>query len=791
MAGFELVRDLAVVLLVAGAVGWICQRMGLSLIVGYLVAGAIVGPHTPPFQFVADLPRVQMLSELGLIFLIFAIGLNLGLPRLRRLGLSVVLATAIGAILVFNLCRLLGLALGWSHTQSMFAAGMLMVSSSAIISKVLQELEATHQRFGQLALAVTVLEDIVAVTMLTLLSTLVRFGSQESPPLTQTLGALGAFVLALLLVSLLFVPRLLLRLTQSGAAELRTLLVIGLLLALSWLAARAGYSLALGAFLLGVIVASTPQKPEIERVFEGMRDTFGAVFFVAMGMLVDFKLLAEAWPLVLGMTAFAIVIRPLATSVGLTLAGNALRDSIRAGLALTALGEFSFIIAQMGVSAGAIPKSFYPMAVGASLLTTVLAPALMRRSGAVSLRVETALPLFAREWIGFYHSWLKRTGGRQQRGTLWQLTARRLVATAGQIVLVSALVLLAKPAYAQLSRVVQEDWFFPNGLRILFWSVFGGLLLMPVVAIWRNVEALAMIFAESITAGAPRKATLRPLLETALKTVAWALMFVWLLTLLPFGFSLVWISLLVIGILGLVAAVFWRRLVRWHSRLEIELRTQLKTALGSTAAAALAQALHEQDNWDLQGEEFVLPDYAACAGQTIGALALRKRFGCSIASIDRQGYIISNPSAEMVLYPRDRLLLIGTASQIDDAARDLGATRPDAADQEIEELSLEAITVPLSSPRAGKSLAELDPVRQVGVQVAGIQRGGRRTLTPSGTARIEEDDQLLVLGTPRQIQDFREWLNPPPRPAVDPGANGSMPASESGASRDEAADGSG
>lgn len=779
MAGFELVRDLAVVLIVAGAVGWICQRVGLSLIVGYLVAGAIVGPHTPPFQLVADLPRVQMLSDLGLIFLIFAIGLNLGFPRLRRLGLSVVLATAIGAILVFNVCRLLGLALGWSHTQSMFAAGMLMVSSSAIISKVLQELEATHQRFGQLALAVTVLEDIVAVTMLTLLSTLVRFGSQESPPLTQTLGALGAFVLALLLVSLLFVPRLLLRLTQSGAAELRTLLVIGLLLALSWLAARAGYSLALGAFLLGVIVASTPQKPEIERVFEGMRDTFGAVFFVTMGMLVDFKLLVEAWPLVLGMTAFAIVVRPLATSVGLTLAGNAPRDSVRAGLALTALGEFSFIIAQMGVSAGAIPKSFYPMAVGASLLTTILAPALMRRSAAVSLRVEMALPLFAREWIGFYHSWLKRTGGRQQRGTLWQLTARRLVATAGQILLVSALVLLAKPAYAQLSRVVQEDWFFPNGLRILFWSVFGGLLLMPVVAIWRNVEALAMIFAASITAGAPRRATLRPLLETALKTVAWALMFVWLLTLLPFGFSLVWISLLVIGILGLVAAVFWRRLVRWHSRLEIELRTQLKTALGSTAAAALAQALHEQDNWDLQGEEFVLPDFAACAGETIGTLALRKRFGCSIASIDRQGYIISNPSAEMVLYPRDRLLLIGTASQIDDAARDLGVTRPDAADQEIEELSLEAITVPVSSPRAGKSLAELDPVRQVGVQVAGIQRGGRRTLTPSGTARIEEDDQLLVLGTPRQIQDFREWLNPPPRPPANPEGNGSMASATS------------
>jgi CPA2 family monovalent cation:H+ antiporter-2 len=228
----------------------------------------------------------------------------------------------------------------------------------------------------------------------------------------------------------------------------------------------------------------------------------------------------------------------------------------------------------------------------------------------------------------------------------------------------------------------------------------------------------------------------------------------------------------------LIAAVFWRRLVRWHSRLEIELRHQLKTALGSTAAATLAQALHEQESWDLQGEEFVLPDYAACAGRTIGALALRKRVGCSIASIDRQGYIISNPSANTVLYPRDRLLLIGTAAQIDEAARDLGATRPDAADQEIEELGLEVVTVPVGSPRAGKSLAELDPVRQVGVQVAGIQRGSRRTLTPSGTVPIQEADQLLVLGTPRQIQDFREWLAPPPPPSETQAVGDAAPPGE-------------
>ncbi len=762
MPGLEFIRDLAVVLVIAGTVGWVCQRIGLSLVVGYLVAGAIIGPYTPPFQLVADLDRVQMLSQLGLVFLIFSIGLDLSLQRVRRLGLSVALATAIGALLVLYLCRLGGPALGWSNTQSLFAAGMLMVSSSAIISKVLQELEATHQRAGQLALGVTVLEDVVAVVMLTLLSTLVQFGEAGGPRLPQTLGALSAFVVALVLISLLFVPRLLLKMTRTGATEVRTLLVIGLLLSLAWLAARAGYSLALGAFLLGVIVASTPQRPEIERIFEGIRDMFGAVFFVAMGMMVDFRLLAGAWPLVLGLTAFAMVVRPLATSVGFTLVGNSPRDAVRASLALTPLGEFSFIIAQLGVLSGAVPKSFYPMAVGASLLTALLAPPLMRRSAAISARLEARLPLFAREWISFYHGWLQRLARRQQRSVLWRLTGRRLIQTGVGILFASALMLLAVPIYRWLEPRLGADWLFPHGLPILFWSVYGLLLLAPVVAIWRNVDALAMIFAEAATSGAARRPALRPLLETTLKAVALTLLVVWLLVLLPFGWSLVWVSVVVLLILALLALVFWQRLVRWHSRLEIELQAQLETALGAAAASNLAQALRErQDAWQLQAEEFVLPDLAACAGRSIGALALRRRFGCSIASIDRQGFLMPNPSAEAVLFPRDKLLLLGQAEQIDEAARELGATHSDVNRQEIEEHSLEVVTVPQGSPKAGQTLKELDPIRQVGVQIVGIQQGTQRTLTPRGNDRIQAKDELLVLGTPRQIREFREWLIPP------------------------------
>lgn len=763
MVGLDFIRDLAVVMVIAGAAGWICRRVGLSLVVGYLVAGAIIGPFTPPFQLVKDLDRVQMLSQLGLVFLIFAIGLDLGFQRLRRLGLSVALGTFVGALFVFYACRLVGLAWGWSNMQSLFLAGMMMVSSSAIIAKVLQELEATHQRSGQLALGVTVLEDMVAVIMLTLLSTVVNVDGAASAKLTRTMGGLGAFVVGLVLVSLLFVPRLLDRLARGGAGEVRTILVAGMLLSAAWLAARAGYSLALGAFLLGVIVASTPQKPEIERLFEGLRDMFGAVFFVAIGMLVDFRLLAEAWPMVLGLTLLTLVVRPLATATGLILSGHAVRDAARAGLALTPLGEFSFIIAQTGVAAGVVPASFFPMAVGASLLTTLLSPPLIRRSAAISAGLDERMPLVLREWISFYHAWLERLGRHQQRSVLWRLTGRRFVQTGVEIAFASALVLVGSPVYRRLDQWLSEDWLFPNGLPILFWSVYGVVLLAPVVAIWRNVEALAMIFAEFATSGATRRSALRPLIETVLKAVALALLVVWLLALLPFGRSLIWISIVVLAVLALLALVFWKRLVRWHSRLEVELHTQLKTALGSAAAANLAQALRErQADWQLQAEEFVVPDLAACAGQAIGSLALREKSGCSIASIDRQGFVISNPSAEVILYPRDKLLLLGSATQIDLAARELGAVQWDRASEDIEDLSLDVVMVPSDSPRADKTLAELNPIRQVGVQIAGIQRGSQRMLSPGGGDRIQAGDELLVLGAPRQIREFREWLSPGP-----------------------------
>ena len=769
MTGILLIRDLALVLVTAGAAAWLCHRLGLSAIVGYLVAGVIIGPHTPPFALVADTERVHTLAQVGLVYLVFSIGLNLSISRLKRLGLSVIAATAISAVIVLIGGRLFGWSLGWSVKASLFLAAMLMVSSSAIISKVLDELNLTHERPGQLALAVSVLEDVIAIAMLTLLTSLVQFASTKSPALVPAFGGLAAFVVFIALLSLLILPKLLARLSRTALPEIRTLIVGGVLLSLAWIAVQVGYSLALGAFIFGAIIGSTRYKDDIEQVFRGLDQTFGAVFFVAVGMLADVRVLIHAWPMVLAVAGAALLLRPLACTLGFMAVGNSSRESIRTGLSVTPLGEFSFIIAQLGVESGALPKSTYPVAVGASLLTSLAAPVLTRHAEGISNQATRLTPSFIGKWIGFYHNWLGRWRSRQTAGVVWQLTGKRLLQAAIYMLCVTAMLLFATPIYLKIKAQVGEDWLFPRGLPVLFWSGFGLLLLAPLIAIWRNISAVSMILAEAATTGARRQPRLRPLLETALRVVALVALVAWLVALLPTGWSLLGAAGIVLLVLIVVATVFWRRLVRLHSRLEIELLEEFKRASHSIVTSAWSDALPQHTaDWNLDIDEVTLPSDSAHAGKTLGQLAVRQNYSCSVIGIDRQGYGIVNPRADTVLYPQDKLLLLGSPEQLVHAARELGAVAGAVTITDFDELTMETLEVPENSSLAGRPLLELDLIRKTGAQIGGICRGSDTNLSPSGRDQLQPGDALLVLGTHAQIKEFAKLLATPIESLIPP-----------------------
>jgi len=758
MHGIQFIQDLAVILVVAGVVGWICQRLGLSVVVGFLAAGILVGPFTPPFALVTDIGRVDTLAQVGLVFLMFSIGLKLSLRRLRGLGMSLLLAVASGAAIIFYVTRLAGAVTGFGGRESLFLAAMLMVSSSSVITKVLQETGATHERAGQLAMGVTVLEDVVAVVMLTLLNSVVQFGGMARTPLGETLGMFGAFVVLAGIGGLLLVPWMLRKLSISAGEELQTLGLAGMLFALAVIAQRAGYSLALGAFLLGTIVAETPHRTQVERTFEGMRDVFTAVFFVAIGMQIDLRLLWDSIWLVLGVAVFTLVVRTFAMTIGLAIIGTAVRDSLRVGLSVTPIGEFSFVIAQLGVMSAVVPDKFYPMAVGVSLVTTLVAPFLTRNSDQISRWLMVRQPRIFGVWHSYYHTWLGQLHARQKRNLIWQLSRKRLVQIGVEMLFVTGLLVFSEPLWKAGERWLGANWLFPNGLAVMFWVVIALVALAPLLAIWRNLSALCLLYSQVSTTGHNEEKRLQPIIDGLFRFVAGMSLYVWLSTLLPMEGRARWI-IIGSGAVAVVAlVVFRRRLVYWHSELEVGLQEVFRKN-EQMATDLNAPWLRPHSDWNLSVIDCVLPDLADVQGRCISDLDLRARFGCTVVGIGRQGYMISLPSAVTVLYPRDRVLLLGTAQQVEEAQKFLRAVSglpPTAA--EFEDVRMETMVVPSGSAAIGQDLKILSPTQAFHVQIAGIRRGDTRLLSPAGEEVVGVGDELLVLGLPDRIHDFRDWL---------------------------------
>lgn len=757
MGGIDFIKDLAVVMLVAGFVGWLCHRVGLSVIVGFLAAGMVIGPFTPPFSLVTDPGRIETLAQVGLVFLMFSIGMKLSLRRLRRLGVSLLAATFVTALIVYNLSRLGSPLLGFSGETAVFFGAMLIVSSSAIISKVLQETGLTHEKSGQMAMGITVLEDVVAVISLALLNSVVLLGGMGEAKVGETLGLLSAFVALAGVIGLLAVPWLLRKLGETASEELQTLVVAGLMLGLALTAQKAGYSLAMGAFILGSIIAETPQRAQIDRVFEGARDMFSAVFFVSIGMQIDVKLLGHSWALVLGASVVALLARVLGGSIGMLVTGVKLKDAARVGLMITPIGEFSFIIAQLGVAAKVVPESFGAVAVGLSLVTAIAAPLLTRRSGAISEWVAAKQPAWLEGWLGYYGRLLERLQQLQRKSVLWQLSRKRVIQISVEVLLVTGLFVFSEQMFGLVGDYLPVNSRFPRGAEMVFWSVLVLIALAPLVAIWRNTSALALLYAQVATQGHAQAARLAPLVETGLKIGAGVLLLLWLNAILPVSGVARWLPAVVLGVILLGLLLLRGRLVYWHSMLEVELQERL-TQGDQKFTGTTAPWMAPHGEWRLSLTECMLPDLADCRGRTLGELALRTRFGCTVAGVERQGVMVGNPAGDMVLYPRDKVLLLGDPAQVAAGKEFLQKASGAAVTSNFDEVRMESIELPSDSVLHGRTLADIALGKAFGLQLAGINRGGRRILNPHGEEKLYGGDSLLVLGSPDQIKAFKATL---------------------------------
>jgi K+:H+ antiporter len=357
MSESTLVRDLAVVMVTSGIVTTLFHRLRQPVVLGYILAGVIIGPHTPPFAFVQDAHSIETLAELGVTLLLFGIGLEFSLQKLGRVGGVALAGAAFEIPVMVWLGFSAGRLAGWGTTESVFLGAILSISSTTIIAKALAELRQTGDEYARIVMGILIVEDLVAIVMLVLLSSLARAGEVAVGQALFVLGAVTLFVVTTTVIGLLLVPRLLATVERIGMHEVLTVTTLGCCFGSAILARELGFSPALGAFLAGAVMAETRQVRQIEERIESIRDMFSAIFFVAVGMQIDPWVIFENASFVLFLAMLTVVGKVFACSAATVACGYSPRTALRVGMALGQIGEFSFVIALLGKQAGAVPDT--------------------------------------------------------------------------------------------------------------------------------------------------------------------------------------------------------------------------------------------------------------------------------------------------------------------------------------------------------------------------------------------------------------------------------------------------
>ncbi len=573
------IRDLALVMLVAGATTIVFQRLRQSVLSGYILAGVLIGPHAPG-MLVADPRAIDDISNLGVVLLMFTLGLEFSLRKLREVGVGALLVAAAEVGLMLWIGMGIGGWLGWKGMDALFLGAIIALSSTMVATRTLAENGQWEQPFARLVVGLLVAEDMLAIVMLTLLTAVAIGGSVQAQTALTLIGHLGLFVVVGMILGLLLVPRLVDYVAAFGRDETLLVSVLGICFGASLLAAWMDFSVALGAFLAGAVVAESRSVTRVLKLVEPLRDMFAALFFVAIGLKIDpAMLLHYALPALL-IAAVVIVGKTLTCSVGLFIVGHDARTALRSGLGMAQIGEFSFVIATLGLSLGAISEAIYPIAVAVSVLCMAASPYLSRSADGLANGLRRVAPTSLRLLATSYSGWLENLKPVNENATLAALLRRLLWHIAINVLLVITLFVIG--AYVNAHG---WGWFSTLGIgrdlrHTLIWAGAMFLSLPMLIAVYRKSEALGMLLAElgiserlagSYTRGI-RNVLARAIPLATMLALALLVSALGSAILPPLGIAL---SLALLGVA--LAVVLWRALVQMHVRLQAALKETLES----------------------------------------------------------------------------------------------------------------------------------------------------------------------------------------------------------------------
>jgi len=745
-----MIQDLALILVVAGVVTLVFKRLKQPLVLGYIMAGFLVSPHMPLMASVADMANVHLWADIGVMFLLFSLGLDFSFKKILKMGASPIISTVTIIFSMTMLGIIVGHLFGWSKMDCIFLGGMLAMSSTTIIYKAFEDLGLRQQQFAGLVMSVLILEDILAIVMMVMLSAIAGGDSPDGGQMLGSVLKIGFFLVLWLVVGIFAVPLFLRRVRHLINTEVLLIVSLGLCCAMAVFSSKVGFSSAFGAFIMGSILAETVEAERIEKLVEPVKNLFGAIFFVSVGMLVDPKILMD-YALPIAILVLTILVgQSLLGSFAFMLGGESLKSAMRCGFSMAQIGEFSFIIASLGLSLGVIGDFLYPVVVAVSVITTFLTPYMIRLATPAYNALEHRLPSrIIRSLNHFSMSHPVTT-----KNSLWKSLLKQMaINTVVYSILSTAVIALMFMFVLPLTRRMLPGWelhWYANAITGALTVIAIAPFLRAMVMKKNRSEEWKALWAES-------NRNRLPLLFTILVRFIIAVNFIFYICNYLSRFTPA--IMITIGTVLVLLMVLSRRIKHNSIRLERLFINNLRSRDIEAQVHGKKRPLYEGRllDRDIHIADFEVPADSLWMGQTLKQLSLGRKYGVHVSSILRGGRRLNIPDGDSIIFPLDHLRVIGSDQQLAKMQHAL-KTEVLGEDYELEkrEMHLRQLIIGADSPFVGKTLEESGIRSHYNCMVVGLEEG-KENLSPISPRRTflegdiiwvvgEEDDLKVLLG---------------------------------------------
>ena len=745
-----MIQDLALILVVAGVVTLVFKRLKQPLVLGYIVAGFLVSPHMPLTTSVADMANIHLWADIGVMFLLFSLGLDFSFKKILKMGASPIISTVTIIFSMSMLGMLVGHLFGWSRMDCIFLGGMLAMSSTTIIYKAFDDLGLRQQQFAGLVMSVLILEDILAIVMMVMLSAIAGGDSPDGGKMLGSVIKIGFFLVLWLVVGIFAVPLFLRSVRRLINAEVLLVVSLGLCCAMAVFSTKVGFSSAFGAFIMGSILAETVEAERIERLVEPVKNLFGAIFFVSVGMLVDPQIIVDyALPIVV-LVLTILVGQSILGSLAFMLGGESLKSAMRCGFSMAQIGEFSFIIASLGLSLGVISHFLYPVVVAVSVITTFLTPYMIRLATPAYNALEHRLPTRLIKLLNHLSMSRSETTGK----SLWKrLLTQMAINTVVYSILSAAVITLMFTFVLPLTRRMLPGWelhWYANAITGLLTVLVISPFLRAMVMKKNRSEEWKALWAET---GRNRL----PLLSTIVARVVVAVSFIFYICNYLSRFTPA--IMITIGVVLVGLMVLSRRIKRNSILLERLFLNNLRSRDIQAQVHGRKRPLYEGRllDRDIHIADFEVPADSKWMGKTLKQLALGRKYGVHVSSILRGGRRLNIPDGDYIIFPCDHLQVIGSDDQLAKFHHAL-ETEVFGEDLELEkrEMRLRQLIIGSDSPFIGQTLEQSGIRSRYSCMVVGLEEGEENLSSISPQRPFSKGDIIWVVG---EQDDLKELLN--------------------------------